>query len=77
MGRISPRRPRWRGTESVSAASKARHAALMAGRLFDDRGNRMSPTHANKRGVRYRYYVSHALLQNRPRASPRDRDPRV
>ena len=31
----------------------------------DDRGNRMSPTHANKRGVRYRYYVSHAILQNR------------
>ena len=24
----------------------------------------MSPTHANKRGVRYRYYVSHAVLQN-------------
>jgi len=22
----------------------------------------MSPTHANKRGVRYRYYVSNALL---------------
>jgi hypothetical protein len=22
------------------------------------------PTHANKRGVRYRYYVSHAILQN-------------
>jgi site-specific DNA recombinase len=40
-------------------------AAPLTGRLFDDRGNRMSPTHANKRGVRYRYYVSHALLQNR------------
>jgi site-specific DNA recombinase len=40
-------------------------AAFLAGRLFDDRGNRMSPTHANKQGVRYRYYVSHALLQNR------------
>jgi site-specific DNA recombinase len=40
-------------------------AALLAGCLFDDRGNRMSPTHANKRGVRYRYYVSHAILQNR------------
>jgi site-specific DNA recombinase len=40
-------------------------AAILAGRLFDDRGNRMSPTHANKRGVRYRYYVSHAILQNR------------
>jgi site-specific DNA recombinase len=25
----------------------------------------MSPTHSNKLGVRYRYYVSHALLQNR------------
>jgi DNA invertase Pin-like site-specific DNA recombinase len=40
-------------------------AALLAGRLFDDRGNRMSPTHANKKRVRYRYYVSQALLQNR------------
>ena len=37
----------------------------MTGRIFDDRGNRMSPTHANKLGVRYRYYVSHAILQNR------------
>jgi len=40
-------------------------AAILTGRLFDDRGNRMSPTHANKRGVRYRYYLSHAILQNR------------
>jgi site-specific DNA recombinase len=36
-------------------------------RFFDDRGNRMTPTHANKQGVRYRYYVSHALLQKRHR----------
>src|SRR4029077_5958525 len=28
----------------------------------DKLGNRMSPTHANKRGVRYRYYVSRPLL---------------
>jgi DNA invertase Pin-like site-specific DNA recombinase len=39
--------------------------AVLTGRIFDDRGNRMSPTHANKLGVRYRYYVSHALIQNR------------
>ncbi len=38
-------------------------AALLSGRIFDDRGNRMSPTHASKRGVRYRYYVSRALLE--------------
>jgi len=35
------------------------------GRMFDDRGNRMTPSHSNKDGVRYRYYVSHALLQHR------------
>ena len=37
--------------------------AILGGLLFDGRGNRMSPSHSNKRGVRYRYYVSHALLQ--------------
>jgi DNA invertase Pin-like site-specific DNA recombinase len=39
--------------------------ALLTGRIFDDRGNRMSPSHTNKGGVRYRYYVSHAILQQR------------
>jgi site-specific DNA recombinase len=32
------------------------------GRIFDDAGNRMTPTHARKRGVKYRYYLSSALL---------------
>jgi site-specific DNA recombinase len=35
------------------------------GQIFDDRGNRMTPSHSNKDGVRYRYYVSHAVLQRR------------
>jgi site-specific DNA recombinase len=39
--------------------------SLLVGRIFDDRGNRMTPTHTNKRGARYRYYVSHAVLQKR------------
>jgi len=42
--------------------------ALLSGRIFDACGNRMSPTHANKGGVRYRYYVSQAVLQKKPRA---------
>ena len=42
---------------------------MLTGLIFDDRGNPMSPSHANKKGVRYRYYVSHALLQNRKDAS--------
>src|ERR1700736_1361284 len=39
--------------------------AVLTGRIFDDRGNRMSRSHSNKLGVRYRYYVSHAILQRR------------
>src|SRR3954469_22031037 len=39
--------------------------AILTSRIFDDRGNRMSPTHSNKLGARYRYYVSHAILQKR------------
>ena len=39
--------------------------AILMGRIYDDRGNRMTPSHANKHGVRYRYYISHALLQKR------------
>jgi len=39
--------------------------AILTGRIFDDRGNRMSPSHSNKLGVRYRYYISHAILQKR------------
>ena len=37
--------------------------ALLVGKLFDDRGNRMSPTWARKGSKRWRYYVSQAALQ--------------
>ena len=39
--------------------------SLLAGLIRDDRGNRLSPSHATKKGVRYRYYVSQAVLQRR------------
>jgi len=35
------------------------------GRIFDDRGNPMTPSNANKGEVRYRYYVSCVLAQGR------------
>jgi site-specific DNA recombinase len=38
---------------------------LLAGLLFDSAGNRMTPSHSCKKGVRYRYYVSQAVLQSR------------
>ena len=37
--------------------------ALLVGKLFDDRGNRMSSTWARKGPKRWRYYVSQAVLQ--------------
>ncbi len=43
-------------------ATRMKPEALLAGCIFDDRGNRMSPTHARKRGVKYRYYLSSALI---------------
>ena len=52
----------------ASARPRGRSDALLMGRLYDDAGNRMTPAHANKGGVRYRYYVSAALSQGRPRA---------
>ncbi|HEX4767715.1 MAG TPA: recombinase family protein, partial [Lichenihabitans sp.] len=46
-------------------AGRSKSDALLQGRLFDDRGNRMSPTYAIKTGLRYRYYVSTMLVQGR------------
>ena len=44
---------------------RSRSPSVLSGLLYDDRGNLMSPGHANKKGVRYRYYVSQAVLQKR------------
>lgn len=50
--------------------SKAVDPSLLAGLVYDDNGERMSPTHANKKGTRYRYYVSQSLIKRgRPQAS--------
>ena len=61
-----------RAQELLAAKSAARErrpivpgGRPLAGRLFDDRGNAMSPTYTVRRnGRRYPYYVSQALLQN-------------
>ncbi len=53
-----------------TARSKAADPSLLTGLVFDANGERMSPTHANKKGTRYRYYVSQSLIKrSRPRAS--------
>ena len=52
-----------------------RYPSLLRGLLFDDRRNHMSPSHANKKGKRYRYYVSQALTQHRKDAGSVTRIP--
>lgn len=42
-------------------ATNAKEGSLLTGLLFDDKGNRMVPSHSNKSGRRYRYYVSQAM----------------
>jgi DNA invertase Pin-like site-specific DNA recombinase len=54
-------------TEQANSYTTARmqSEALLAGRLFDDRENRMGPTYARKKGIKYRYYLSSALVDGR------------
>ena len=49
-------------------AARMQSSALLTGRIFDDRGNRMSPSHARKGNTKYRYYLSSAQIGRPPRA---------
>jgi site-specific DNA recombinase len=61
----------WDAVQALLAANNqakrtgvyARDPSLLAGVLFDDRGHRLTPIHTIRRGKRYRYYVSQAVLQ--------------
>jgi site-specific DNA recombinase len=46
-------------------AKRSESGAMLMGKLYDDRGNLMSPSFSTKNGVRYRFYVSSALLRGR------------
>ena len=50
-------------------AAPTSEPSLLAGLLFDAQGERMSPSHATKRGTRYRYYVSRSLLDGTAKTS--------
>jgi hypothetical protein len=47
----------------ITKRTRRASEALLAGKLFDDRGNRMSPSWSKKGSKRWRYYVSQAALQ--------------
>lgn len=51
---------------------RATEKSILMGLLYDGEGNRFVPSHANKKGKRYRYYVSQAVIKNggKGRAAP-------
>ena len=49
-------------TSNHRRGAKAAEPSLLAGLLVDARGERFTPSHAVKKGRRYRYYVSGALI---------------
>lgn len=48
------------GRVERSSRSTAREPSLLAGKLVDGAGRRMSPSHATKGNRRYRYYITHS-----------------
>src|ERR1700746_848139 len=62
-------RPLWDAVQTQLAnkdtqreGGKTRPPPLLSGILFDRDGNRMTPSHAVKKGTRYHYYVSGSLI---------------
>lgn len=52
-------------TATSKGTRKAKEISILKGLLYDCEGTIYSPSHTNKKGKRYRYYVSQNLLQYR------------
>ena len=73
----------WEKVRALLAANNQGHRqpgrsvapSILAGLVFDCDGNRYTPTHAVKKGRRYRYYTSQAVIQRRNKSSCLDRIP--
>jgi DNA invertase Pin-like site-specific DNA recombinase len=53
-----------------AAGERMLSPSLLAGLLYDGQGHRMTPSHAVKKGMRYRYYVSQPLICQTREAAP-------
>src|SRR5438034_10797367 len=56
---------RLEGHTQARRISRPDDHSFLAGKLYDDRGHRMSASDASKGGRRWRYYVSRAALTGR------------
>lgn len=53
------------GAAKGRARKTAKQRSLLCGRIFDETGDRMTPSHTKtKAGLRLRYYISHRLIKN-------------
>ncbi len=43
--------------------NRVKDPSPLIGKLFDETGDRFTPSHSNKRGKRHRYYISHRLVK--------------
>ncbi|MDF3064189.1 MAG: putative resolvase, partial [Microvirga sp.] len=71
--------PLWNEVQQILSANRvdretgasASEPSLLAGLAFDAAGERLTPTHAVKKGTRYRYYVSQALITGSAQSDPK------
>ncbi len=58
------------GAAEGRARKTAKERSLLCGKLFDETGDRLTPSHTKTRaGVRLRYYVSHRLIRKSGKAN--------
>ena len=68
----------WEDVQQRLAASAAKqrgqanaaHPSPLAGKLFDETGDRLTPSHTNKNGKRLRYYISRRLVTDKRKNLP-------
>src|SRR2546430_9242448 len=58
--------PKLNEQRNTHTVARSKSESLLIGRIYDDRGNRMTPSHVRKGGIKYRYYLSSALLHGQP-----------
>ncbi len=61
--------------QRVARAARLKSNALLLGKLFNETGERLTPSYAIKQGVRYHYYISTSAMQARDRVASVDPSP--
>lgn len=59
-----------RKASKVRGTNQRASRSLLAGKLFDETGDRLTPSHSRKNVKRLRYYISHRLVKDRSKKHP-------